>query len=87
MSDSSMEKMLGLLRIRIHRGINLAIRDVHLRSSDPYVVVRMGKQVIYPLPLSLPLSLVLDLDLSQCTYFVFRSQSALQISCFKKTVD
>ncbi|KAI8541957.1 hypothetical protein RHMOL_Rhmol08G0101200 [Rhododendron molle] len=44
MSDSSMEKMLGLLRIRIHRGINLAIRDVHLRSSDPYVVVRMGKQ-------------------------------------------
>ncbi|TMW93067.1 hypothetical protein EJD97_012231 [Solanum chilense] len=37
-----MENHLGLLRIRIIRGINLAIRD--LRSSDPYVVVRMGKQ-------------------------------------------
>ncbi|KAJ8428099.1 hypothetical protein Cgig2_012391 [Carnegiea gigantea] len=34
--------MLGLLRIRIKRGINLAIRDVN--SSDPYVIVRHGKQ-------------------------------------------
>uniref|UniRef100_A0A0V0GK98 Putative ovule protein n=1 Tax=Solanum chacoense TaxID=4108 RepID=A0A0V0GK98_SOLCH len=42
-----MENKLGLLRVRIIRGINLAIRD--LRSSDPYVVVRMGKQVISPL--------------------------------------
>ncbi|XP_060194028.1 protein C2-DOMAIN ABA-RELATED 3-like [Lycium barbarum] len=37
-----MENLLGLLRIRIHRGINLAIRDV--TTSDPYVVVRMDKQ-------------------------------------------
>ncbi|PON45393.1 C2 domain containing protein [Trema orientale] len=37
-----MEHLMGLLRIHIHRGVNLAIRDV--RSSDPYVVVRMGKQ-------------------------------------------
>ncbi|XP_016439294.2 GTPase activating protein 1 [Nicotiana tabacum] len=37
-----MENQLGLLRIRILRGINLAIRD--FRSSDPYVVVRMGRQ-------------------------------------------
>ncbi|KAM3286025.1 protein C2-DOMAIN ABA-RELATED 3 [Capsicum chacoense] len=37
-----MENLLGLLRIRIHRGINLAIRDV--TTSDPYVIVRMGKQ-------------------------------------------
>ncbi|KAF5961019.1 hypothetical protein HYC85_002228 [Camellia sinensis] len=37
-----MENLLGLLRIHIHRGVNLAIRDV--RSSDPYVIVRMGKQ-------------------------------------------
>lgn len=34
---------MGLLRVHIHRGVNLAIRDV--RSSDPYIVVRMGKQV------------------------------------------
>ncbi|XP_050374428.1 protein C2-DOMAIN ABA-RELATED 4-like [Argentina anserina] len=37
-----MEHLLGLLRIRVQRGVNLAVRDV--RSSDPYVVVKMGKQ-------------------------------------------
>ncbi|GMJ00708.1 C2-domain ABA-related2 [Hibiscus trionum] len=37
-----MEKMMGLLRIHVKRGVNLAVRDVV--SSDPYVVVRMGKQ-------------------------------------------
>ncbi|KAL2551896.1 Calcium-dependent lipid-binding (CaLB domain) family protein [Forsythia ovata] len=37
-----MENTLGLVRITILRGINLAKRDV--RSSDPYVIVRMGKQ-------------------------------------------
>lgn len=38
-----MDNLLGLLRIRVKRGINLAVRDV--RSSDPYAVVKMGKQV------------------------------------------
>ncbi|XP_022925551.1 protein C2-DOMAIN ABA-RELATED 4-like [Cucurbita moschata] len=37
-----MENLLGLLRIRVIRGVNLAVRDV--RSSDPYVVIKMGKQ-------------------------------------------
>ncbi|XP_041003363.1 protein C2-DOMAIN ABA-RELATED 4-like [Juglans microcarpa x Juglans regia] len=37
-----MENMMGLLRVHIQRGVNLAIRDV--RSSDPYVVIKMGKQ-------------------------------------------
>ncbi|KAI3451842.1 hypothetical protein Pfo_008507 [Paulownia fortunei] len=37
-----MENMLGLLRIKVLRGINLAKRDA--RSSDPYVIVRRGKQ-------------------------------------------
>ncbi|KAH7528571.1 hypothetical protein FEM48_Zijuj05G0086200 [Ziziphus jujuba var. spinosa] len=37
-----MDSLLGLLRIRVKRGVNLAVRDV--RSSDPYVVVKMGKQ-------------------------------------------
>ncbi|KAL7114619.1 hypothetical protein ABFS83_04G127600 [Erythranthe nasuta] len=41
-TQSLMDSLLGLLRIRVKRGINLAVRDV--RSSDPYVVVRMGKQ-------------------------------------------
>lgn len=34
---------MGLLRIRVQRGINLAVRDT--RSSDPYVVITMGNQV------------------------------------------
>lgn len=38
-----MENVLGLLRIHIQRGVNLAVRD--MRSSDPYVIVKMGKQV------------------------------------------
>ncbi|KAK1433202.1 hypothetical protein QVD17_10110 [Tagetes erecta] len=37
-----MEHLLGLLRVHVHRGVNLAVRDV--TSSDPYVVIRMGKQ-------------------------------------------
>ncbi|KAE9467079.1 hypothetical protein C3L33_01019, partial [Rhododendron williamsianum] len=42
-SPRVMDNLLGLLRIRVKRGINLAVRDV--RSSDPYAVVKMGKQV------------------------------------------
>ncbi|KAI4313766.1 hypothetical protein L6164_026721 [Bauhinia variegata] len=37
-----MENVLGLLKLRIKKGINLAIRDT--RSSDPYVVVHMAEQ-------------------------------------------
>ncbi|KAK7305708.1 hypothetical protein VNO77_43618 [Canavalia gladiata] len=37
-----MENLLGLLRIHVQRGVNLAVRDVV--SSDPYVVIKMGKQ-------------------------------------------
>ncbi|GAA0169692.1 hypothetical protein LIER_24118 [Lithospermum erythrorhizon] len=37
-----MDNLLGLLRIRVLKGVNLAVRDVV--SSDPYVVVKMGKQ-------------------------------------------
>lgn len=39
----SLNNLLGLLRIRVKRGVNLAVRD--LNSSDPYVIVKMGKQV------------------------------------------
>ncbi|KAM3390440.1 hypothetical protein ACQJBY_012187 [Aegilops geniculata] len=37
--------LVGLVKVRVTRGVNLAIRD--LRSSDPYVVVRMGKQDVF----------------------------------------
>lgn len=40
---SLMENLLGLLRVRVKRGVNLAVRDV--RSSDPYVVIKMYNQV------------------------------------------
>ncbi|XWS30815.1 hypothetical protein CRYUN_Cryun23aG0022600 [Craigia yunnanensis] len=39
-----MENLMGLLRIHVQRGVNLAVRDVV--SSDPYVVFRMGKQKV-----------------------------------------
>ena len=38
-----LDHLVGLVRVRVVRGVNLAIRD--LRSSDPYVVVRIGMQV------------------------------------------
>ncbi|KAK9115263.1 hypothetical protein Syun_022060 [Stephania yunnanensis] len=40
-----MENMyLGLLRICVRRGLNLVVRDAHKASSDPYVVITLGKQ-------------------------------------------
>ncbi|KAE8694725.1 hypothetical protein F3Y22_tig00110777pilonHSYRG00397 [Hibiscus syriacus] len=39
---SLMDNLMGLLRIHVKRGVNLAVRDV--LSSDPYVVVKMGHQ-------------------------------------------
>ncbi|KAJ4781764.1 Calcium-dependent lipid-binding (CaLB domain) family protein [Rhynchospora pubera] len=36
------EHLLGLLKVKVVKGVNLAIRDVS--SSDPYVVLHMGKQ-------------------------------------------
>lgn len=38
-----MEHLLGLLKVNVQKGVNLAVRDV--RSSDPYVIVKMGSQV------------------------------------------
>ncbi|KAL8142096.1 hypothetical protein V2J09_015128 [Rumex salicifolius] len=37
-----MENLMGLLRVRIKKGINLAVRDHN--TSDPYVVLRLAKQ-------------------------------------------
>ncbi|XP_038702393.1 protein C2-DOMAIN ABA-RELATED 7-like isoform X1 [Tripterygium wilfordii] len=41
-SCASMENVMGLLRIKVKRGINLAVRDA--RSSDPYLVITMAHQ-------------------------------------------
>uniref|UniRef100_A0A2N9GKT4 C2 domain-containing protein n=1 Tax=Fagus sylvatica TaxID=28930 RepID=A0A2N9GKT4_FAGSY len=32
------------LRIHVRKGVNLAIRDSRSRSSDPYVIIQMGRQ-------------------------------------------
>ncbi|RWW16512.1 hypothetical protein BHE74_00058599 [Ensete ventricosum] len=40
-----MENMLGLLKVKVLRGVNLAYRDA--TGSDPYVVIRMGHQKVY----------------------------------------
>jgi hypothetical protein len=41
-----MESLLGLLKVRVVRGVNLAICDPLTHSSDPYVVLRLGSQVV-----------------------------------------
>lgn len=46
---SEMECLLGLLKVRVVRGVNLAICDPLTHSSDPYVVLRLGQQVIIKL--------------------------------------
>ncbi|KAK1410365.1 hypothetical protein QVD17_36901 [Tagetes erecta] len=58
----SMYQLLGLLRVHIHRGVNLAIRD--LRSSDPYVIIRMGKQKLKTRVVKKNLNPVWDEDLT-----------------------
>lgn len=40
-----MDGLVGLLKVRVVRGINLAYRDA--RGSDPYVVLRLGKKVVF----------------------------------------
>ncbi|XP_028552905.1 protein C2-DOMAIN ABA-RELATED 4 isoform X2 [Dendrobium catenatum] len=40
-----MESVIGLLRVRIIRGVNLAVRDT--RGSDPYIVLSLGGQQIF----------------------------------------
>ncbi|KAF7092115.1 hypothetical protein CFC21_094628 [Triticum aestivum] len=41
-----MERLLGLLKVKVVRGLNLAICDPLSHSSDPYVVIRLGQQKV-----------------------------------------
>lgn len=38
-----MVEFIGLLKVKVIRGTNLAVRD--MLSSDPYVVLTLGQQV------------------------------------------
>jgi stromal membrane-associated protein len=40
-----MMEFVGLLKVKVVKGTNLAVRDV--LSSDPYVILTIGKQVSY----------------------------------------
>lgn len=57
---SLMENLLGLLRVRVKRGVNLAVRDV--RSSDPYVVIKMYNQVSSSISLSTHFFIILKIQ-------------------------
>ncbi|KAM3365879.1 hypothetical protein ACQJBY_015471 [Aegilops geniculata] len=41
-----MERLLGLLKVKVVSGVNLAICDPLAHSSDPYVVIRLGQQIV-----------------------------------------
>lgn len=41
-----MECLLGLLKVKVVRGLNLAICDPLSHSSDPYVVIHLGQQKV-----------------------------------------
>lgn len=43
-----MVEFIGMLKIKVVKGTNLAIRD--MLSSDPYVVLTLGQQVRTPAP-------------------------------------
>lgn len=40
-----MVEFIGLLKVKVIRGTNLAVRD--MLSSDPYVVLTLGQQVSF----------------------------------------
>ena len=63
--EERMENLLGLLRIHVKRGVNLAIRDI--ASSDPYIVFHFGNKVkrIYFLPLCISLLVSLSESVSK----------------------
>ncbi|XP_050225863.1 ADP-ribosylation factor GTPase-activating protein AGD12-like [Mercurialis annua] len=43
-SEEGMVEFIGLLKVKVKKGTNLAIRD--MMSSDPYVVLTLGKQTV-----------------------------------------
>ncbi|KMT17251.1 hypothetical protein BVRB_2g039510 [Beta vulgaris subsp. vulgaris] len=55
---------MGALRVRIKRGIDLAIRDV--RSSDPYIIVVLGQQKLKTRTMMNSLFPVWNEDLTLC---------------------
>ncbi|VAH45525.1 unnamed protein product [Triticum turgidum subsp. durum] len=42
-----MERLLGLLKVKVVSGVSLAICDPLAHSSDPYVVICLGQQEVF----------------------------------------
>ncbi|KAM0952172.1 putative C2 domain-containing protein [Dioscorea sansibarensis] len=42
---NEMKNVLGLLKVKVIRGINLVYRDTN--GSDPYVILRFGRQEVF----------------------------------------
>lgn len=49
-----MVEFIGILKVKVIRGTKLAVRD--LISSDPYVILTLGQQVLRFMKLSNPKS-------------------------------
>ena len=46
--QEGMAEFIGTLKVKVLKGTNLAVRD--MLSSDPYVVLKLGKQVFKSKP-------------------------------------
>ncbi|KAI3705994.1 hypothetical protein L1987_76246 [Smallanthus sonchifolius] len=72
-----MNNLKGLLRIRIKRGVNLAVRDIS--TSDPYIIIRMGKQKLKTRIIEMDLNPVWNEDL---TLFVYDTALPIKLEVY-----
>ncbi|KAI3757086.1 hypothetical protein L6452_04619 [Arctium lappa] len=72
-----MDTLLGLLRVRIKRGVNLAIRDIN--TSDPYIVIRMGKQKLKTRVMERHVNPVWNEDL---TLFIYNPELPIKLAVY-----
>ena len=74
----SIAELLGLLKVRVVRGSNLAFRDT--MGSDPYVVLRMGRQVRFP-PFSYTLIFLIFQDPFDFDLILVNDHGGWSIAC------
>lgn len=77
--DVGMTEFVGLLKVKVVKGTNLAVRDV--LSSDPYVILTIGKQTVKTRVITSNLNPVWDEELMLS---VPSSSSSLKVQVFDK---